>query len=187
MPRSVPKQRPWPYHQPPPTKPGDIFAFYLRRHNRWTTTYRIPPGVLQPGFPATPLSYGEWVFTAMSAGWILPGPGAPDSAIMRQGRWSSSIMVAKYTRGESAGDAPVARMNRPGPSHFGSAVPRSSARAAVHQTEQVLPARSGREIPGTKTDPATGPGLFRGSKVASSRGGSGPLAPPVGRVEQAAP
>ena len=31
--------------------------------------------------------------------------GAPDSAIMRQGRWSSSAMVAKYTRGESAGDA----------------------------------------------------------------------------------
>ena len=31
--------------------------------------------------------------------------GAPDSAIMRQGRWSSSTMVAKYTRGESAGDA----------------------------------------------------------------------------------
>ena len=96
--------------------------------------------------------------------------GAPDSAIMRQGRWFSSTMVAKYTRGESAGDAPVARMNRPGRSHFGSAVPRSSARAAVHQTGQVLPARSGREIPGTKTDPATGPGLFRGSKVASSRG-----------------
>ena len=31
--------------------------------------------------------------------------GAPDSAIMRQGRWSSSAMMAKYTRGESAGDA----------------------------------------------------------------------------------
>ena len=31
--------------------------------------------------------------------------GAPDSAIMRQGRWSSSTMVAKYTLGESAGDA----------------------------------------------------------------------------------
>ena len=31
--------------------------------------------------------------------------GAPNSAIMRQGRWSSSAMVAKYTRGESAGDA----------------------------------------------------------------------------------
>ena len=27
---------------------------------------------------------------------------APDSAIMKQGRWSSSAMVAKYTRGESA-------------------------------------------------------------------------------------
>ena len=25
--------------------------------------------------------------------------GVPDSAIMRQGRWSSSAMVAKYTRG----------------------------------------------------------------------------------------
>ena len=36
--RSVPKQRPWPDHQPPPTKPGDIFAFHLRGHNRWTTT-----------------------------------------------------------------------------------------------------------------------------------------------------
>ena len=36
--------------------------------------------------------------------------GAPDSAIMRQGRWSSSAMVARYTRGESAGDAaPVVR------------------------------------------------------------------------------
>ena len=33
------------------------------------------------------------------------GPGSPDSAIMRQGRWSSSALVAKYTRGESAGDA----------------------------------------------------------------------------------
>ena len=31
--------------------------------------------------------------------------GAPDSAIMRQVRWSSSAMVARYTRGESAGDA----------------------------------------------------------------------------------
>ena len=28
--------------------------------------------------------------------------GAPDSAIMRLGRWSSSAMVAKYTWGESA-------------------------------------------------------------------------------------
>ena len=35
----------------------------------------------------------------------MDGAGAPDSAIMRQGRWSSSAMVAKYTRGESAGDA----------------------------------------------------------------------------------
>ena len=38
VPRSVPKQRPWPDHQPPPTKPGDIFAFHLRGQNRWTTT-----------------------------------------------------------------------------------------------------------------------------------------------------
>ena len=42
VPRSVPKQRPWPDHQPPPTKPGDIFAFHLRGHNRWTTTYFSP-------------------------------------------------------------------------------------------------------------------------------------------------
>ena len=28
--------------------------------------------------------------------------GAPDSAIMRQGRWSSSARVAKYTRGDGA-------------------------------------------------------------------------------------
>ena len=35
----------------------------------------------------------------------MDGAGAPDSAIMRQGRWSSSAMVVKYTRGESAGDA----------------------------------------------------------------------------------
>ena len=38
VPRSVPKQRPWPDHQPPLTKPGDIFAFHLRGQNRWTTT-----------------------------------------------------------------------------------------------------------------------------------------------------
>ena len=38
VPRSVPKQRPWPDHQPPTTKPGDIFAFHLRGHIRWTTT-----------------------------------------------------------------------------------------------------------------------------------------------------
>ena len=36
----------------------------------------------------------------------MDGAGAPDSAIMPQGRWSSSAMVVKYTRGESAGDAP---------------------------------------------------------------------------------
>ena len=27
---------------------------------------------------------------------------APDSAIMREGRWSSSAMVAKYARGDAA-------------------------------------------------------------------------------------
>ena len=32
----------------------------------------------------------------------LARAGAPDSAIMWQGRWYSSAMVAKYTRGESA-------------------------------------------------------------------------------------
>ncbi len=31
--------------------------------------------------------------------------GVPDLAIIRQGRWYSSTLVAKYTRGESAGDA----------------------------------------------------------------------------------
>ena len=47
-------------------------------------------------------------------GWVdFDLAGAPDSAIMRQGRWSSSTVVAKYNRGESAGDAPVARMNLP--------------------------------------------------------------------------
>ena len=40
VPKSVPKQRPWPDHQPPPTKPGDIFDFHLRGQNRWTTTHR---------------------------------------------------------------------------------------------------------------------------------------------------
>ena len=30
--------------------------------------------------------------------------GAPGSAVMRQGRWCSSTMAAKYTRGESVGD-----------------------------------------------------------------------------------
>ena len=35
----------------------------------------------------------------------MDGAGAPDSAIMPQGRWSSFAMVVKYTRGESAGDA----------------------------------------------------------------------------------
>ena len=46
--RSVPKQRPWPDHQPPPTKPGDIFAFHLRGHNRWTTTKKYASAVSPP-------------------------------------------------------------------------------------------------------------------------------------------
>ena len=32
----------------------------------------------------------------------LPWVGVPDSAIMRQGQWYSSVKVAQYTRGESA-------------------------------------------------------------------------------------
>ena len=56
VPRSVPKQRPWPDHQPPPTKPGDIFAFHLRGQNRWTTTNshswrRACPPPQSPGPP----------------------------------------------------------------------------------------------------------------------------------------
>ena len=35
----------------------------------------------------------------------LARAGAPDSAIMWQGRWYSSAMVAKYTRGELAGES----------------------------------------------------------------------------------
>ena len=35
----------------------------------------------------------------------LARAGVPDLAIIRQGRWYSSTLVAKYTRGESAGDA----------------------------------------------------------------------------------
>ena len=31
-----------------------------------------------------------------------PGQSSPDSAIMWQGGWSSSVRVAQYTRGESA-------------------------------------------------------------------------------------
>ena len=34
----------------------------------------------------------------------LTRAGAPDSAVMRQGRWCSSTMAAKYTRGASVGD-----------------------------------------------------------------------------------
>ena len=41
---------------------------------------------------------------AAGLGW-RPADGPPDSAIMTQGRWSSSAMVAGYTGGESAGDA----------------------------------------------------------------------------------
>ena len=41
-PRSTPRARPWPHHQPPQTNPGDIFAFHLRGHNRWTTTDARP-------------------------------------------------------------------------------------------------------------------------------------------------
>ncbi len=37
-PRSEPRRRPGQSHQPPPTKPGDIFVFQLGGHNRWTTT-----------------------------------------------------------------------------------------------------------------------------------------------------
>ena len=32
--------------------------------------------------------------------------GAPSAAVQRQGRWKHGHMVARYTRGESAGEAP---------------------------------------------------------------------------------
>ena len=41
----------------------------------------------------------------MAAGSDLTLASDPDSAVMRKGRWYSSVMVAKYTRGESSGDA----------------------------------------------------------------------------------
>ena len=31
--------------------------------------------------------------------------GAPNAAVQRQGRWKNGNMVARYTRGESAGEA----------------------------------------------------------------------------------
>ena len=31
--------------------------------------------------------------------------GAPNAAVQRQGRWKNGDMVARYTRGESAGEA----------------------------------------------------------------------------------
>ena len=31
--------------------------------------------------------------------------GAPNTAVQRQGRWKNGNMVARYTRGESAGEA----------------------------------------------------------------------------------
>ena len=46
--RSKPRRRPGPDHQPPPTKPGDIFAFHLRGHNRWTTTVSQAEPYRQP-------------------------------------------------------------------------------------------------------------------------------------------
>ena len=85
------------------------------------TANTINRRVKAAGFGEDFSSHSDWVGLARRMAWA----GAPDAAIMRQGRWSSSAMVAKYTRGESAGDAPVARMNRLGPAHFGSAVPRS--------------------------------------------------------------
>ena len=66
------------------------------------------------GFYSHPFSYGEWGFTAMAVNRAvsshvgrvgLARVGVPDLAIIRQGRWYSSTLVAKYTRGESAGDA----------------------------------------------------------------------------------
>ena len=46
-------------------------------------------------------SLGEG-FSGHSGQVGLARAGAPDSAIMRQGRWSSSARVAKYTRGDGA-------------------------------------------------------------------------------------
>ena len=62
-------------------------------------------------FSSRLFSYEEWGFTAMAVNRAvsshldrvgLLGSGVPDSAIMWQGGWSSSTMVAEYTRGESA-------------------------------------------------------------------------------------
>ena len=46
-------------------------------------------------------SLGEG-FSGHSGQVGLARAGAPDSAIMRQGRWPSSARVAKYTRGDGA-------------------------------------------------------------------------------------
>ena len=70
VPRSVPKQRPWPDHQPPPTKPGDIFAFHLRGQNRWTTTNSPPVAPDAHGRPAGSLGGGT---TGHGAGAFPPG------------------------------------------------------------------------------------------------------------------
>ena len=44
-------------------------------------------------------------------GWRLARAGAPGSAIMHEGRWSSSALVAKYTpRGGGGRRPPVAAM-----------------------------------------------------------------------------
>ena len=63
------------------------------------------------GFSSHPFSYGEWGFTAMAGNRAvsshgrrvgLTRAGVPGSAIMPQGRWYSSAMVARHTRGDAA-------------------------------------------------------------------------------------
>ena len=63
--------------------------------------YKILPEVLQLGFTATPSAMGSEDFQPPRPGGVA-GADVPDSAIMWQGRWYSSTMVAVYTRGESA-------------------------------------------------------------------------------------
>ena len=63
--------------------------------------YGFLPSVLQPGFTAAHSATGREGLQPCRPG----GSDVLDSAIIRQGRWYSSTMMAKYTRGESAGDA----------------------------------------------------------------------------------
>ena len=66
--------------------------------------FKILPEVLRLGFPATPSATGSGIYS--HGGRVSPTRARiPDSAIIRQGRWYSSTMVAKYTRGEVAGES----------------------------------------------------------------------------------